>query len=342
MQPSKGKKKILGVKKKDPIKINKDFSNLGDFINKEQSSIKGMKKKPITPIVNKEKENARNELRESMKKINLNEIKKKEVIEEPLNSTASKFEGFSKATKFTDSGTGFHPNPEGTELNNSLSTSKIGTSILTKPEPFVIKKFAEQNKNEKAKEILNDLNKSEKKKPSTPKINIAANEINISKKIETDNKFVTGGKKFEAKLSKVEPLPVQNNKKEEKKEEEDEIYDEYDDFVKDDEELKKLENKNEIKNQPEEDNDEFNTDGKIYNNVDDEIYRPPKREAPKSKRELTLQRVNDLKGAIEIGSEMLNLFSMDYIKEDDDIDQFSKKKEEQITTDTIGVNTDPM
>ena len=56
MQPSKGKKKILGVKKKDPIKINKDFSNLGDFINKELSSIKGMKKKPITPIVNKEKE----------------------------------------------------------------------------------------------------------------------------------------------------------------------------------------------------------------------------------------------------------------------------------------------
>lgn len=341
MQPFKAKKKALGVKKKDPIKINKDFSNLGDFINKELSSIKAMKKKPITPIVNKEKENARNELRESMKKANLNEIKKKEVIEEPLNSTASKFEGFSKATKFTESGSSFHPNPEGIELKNSLSTSKIGTSILAKPEPFVIKKFPEQNKNEKAKEILNDLNKSEKNKPSTPKINIGVNEINLSKKIENDNKFVTGGKKFDGKLSKVEPLPVKNNKKDEKKEEEQEIFDEYDDFVQDDEELKKLENKNEMKNQPEEDIDEFNTDGKIYNNVDDEIYKPPKREAPKSKRELALQRVKDLKGAIEIGSEMLNLFSMDYIKEEEDFDQFSKKKEEP-TTDTIGVNTDPM
>ena len=319
MQQRKGKKIISGGKQaKVPVKIKSNFSEIDDFINKELGSLKGMKKTPIKPVRNKEAEKSKNVLKESMKSINLNEIKKKEIKEETMNSTATKFEGFNKAIKFNDSGTSFHP-AQGTELKTSVSSSKMNTSsVLSKPEPFVINKFPEQSKNEKTKDIINDLNKSENKKPTTPKINIKPNEINLAKKIETET---AGNKAFEPQINKIEK-------------EEEEVYDEYDDFIEDDEVLKKIETKVE----PKEEIDEFNTDGKEYNNIEDEVIAP-RQEVPKTKREMVLKRVKDLKDAIELSSEMINLFEMDFTKDEDEEkkEEISIKKEE---TEESGVNTE--
>ena len=319
MQQRKGKKIISGGKQaKVPVKIKSNFSEIDDFINKELGSLKGMKKTPIKPVRNKEAEKSKNVLKESMKSINLNEIKKKEIKEETMNSTATKFEGFNKAIKFTDSGTSFHP-AQGTDLKTSVSSSKMNTSsVLSKPEPFVINKFPEQSKNEKTKDIINDLNKSENKKPTTPQINIKPNEINLPKKIETET---AGNKAFEPQINKIEK-------------EEEEVYDEYDDFIQDDEVLKTIE----AKVEPKEEIDEFNTDGKEYNNIEDEVIAP-RQEVPKTKREMVLKRVKDLKDAIELSSEMINLFEMDFTKDEDEEkkEEISIKKEE---TEESGVNTE--
>lgn len=321
MQRKGGKKNpSIGKQAKIPVKIKSNFSDIDDFINKELGSLKGMKKTPIKPVINKEAEKSKNVLKESMKSINLNEIKKKEIKEETMNSTATKFEGFNKAIKFTDSGTSFHP-AQATDLKTSVSSSKMNTSsVLSKPEPFVINKFPEQAKNEKTKDIINDLNKSENKKPTTPKINIKPNEINLAKKIENENIMKTGNKAFEPKINKIEK-------------EDEEVYDEYDDFIQDDEVLQKIETKVEQK----EEVDEFNTDGKEYNNIEDEVV-VPRQEAPKTKREIVLKRVHDLRDAIELSSEMINLFEMDFTKEESiQKEELTIKKE---VTEESGVNTE--
>lgn len=312
----KGKKGTHKSSKPVALKPSSKVGNLDDFINNEMKMLKGFKKDQPKKI-NRETESAKNRLKESMNKANLNEMSHSEKKEEnPLNSTATKFEGFAKATKFTETSTSQKSNNN--ELKTSLSSSKMTN---TKPEPFVINKFPEK-KNEKTMEIIDSLNKE--KKPSAA-VDIKPGEVTLD--LSKPEVKVGNEKKYEMKVNK--------------KEDDEEIQEDYDDFVQDDEikminqqveeEKPKKKPEPEIKPEPQEDVPAFD-DGKEYNNAEDDVYSDKK-----SKRYITIRRLRELRDIVSLDSEYLDLFSLPYTKDDDknDANNFTKKA----MMDEVGTNT---
>lgn len=284
-----------GSRKDKPVKPKTDLEDISDFINNELKKVKGMSSKQTNqPKVNVIKEKEKKELRESINLKKLNQLPQNNPAkeQEPLNTTATKFEGFSKATKFNNNPSQIIDNNKNELLRPLSSTSK--NSSLSKPEPFVIKKFPEQSK----QQLLHDMSKE---KLTPLKMEIKPNEMSVSKKDENEMKQdMKGKKKYEMKVEK-------------KEEEEEEEYG--NDFIED---------------EIDEDIDEFNRNGEEYVNVDDEyLYRREqerlKKQKPKTKREITLERLRDLKGVVEIATENINFFSLDVNKNNNQKKNVNKK-----------------
>ena len=192
-----------GSRKDKPVKPKNDLEDISDFINNELKKVKGMSSKQTNqPKVNAVKEKEKKELRESINLKKLNQLPQNNPAkeQEPLNTTATKFEGFSKATKFNNNPSQIIDNNKNELLRPLSSTSK--NSSLSKPEPFVIKKFPEQSK----QQLLHDMSKE---KLTPLKMEIKPNEMSVSKKDENEMKQdMKGKKKYEMKVEKDACTPV--------------------------------------------------------------------------------------------------------------------------------------
>lgn len=163
-QPSRAKKATPSIKNKphstSTQSSQKPASSLNDmnsFIDNEFKNLKMMKRNDLPKPANSETEKAKSNLKESMQGVNLNELRKN-TPDDQMNSTATKFEGFNKATKFNENPilmpSVLTPNPE----NLRASSSKVAP---IKPEPFVIKFPETKPANDETVSIINSLNKSE-------------------------------------------------------------------------------------------------------------------------------------------------------------------------------------
>ena len=278
------------VKKEKPIKPKSDIDS---FINNELKNLQKMKKGKIQPVVkqnqpvirDQESEKTKQNLRESMSKGNLNKNPKTQ-IEDTMNSTASKFDGFNGASKFN-------------ETTSSVSSTKKSVDVKlsqniknnNKEQPFHIKFPADKIKNEKTKEILDNLNN--KKLINNPQMKIKGNSMDTNKKINDNGFNLPKGKMYNEQLNKIETQFYDD-------------YDDYNDFIKDDNELKVK------KNEKKEDFEDMFGENAEFNNVDDEYLQPKIKQKFKDKREEILERINDLKGAITLSDQNINFLQFDY------------------------------
>ena len=106
-------------------------------------------------IVNNNYSESQNNLKNTMSNKGFNPSLK--TIEDNMRTSQTKFEGFTNATKFTDT-----TNTNSSQIidkNESRRTRRPPSTSSNKSEPFVIKFPQEQVKNKKTKDILKNLNK---------------------------------------------------------------------------------------------------------------------------------------------------------------------------------------
>ena len=320
------KKTKLNTKKNKPVTLKqKDTKMAGmeNFINDELKILQNMKKKKINPIVkqsqpvirNQNDEIVKNELKESYSnaKLNKNILDKK--FEENMNTTGSKFDGFKNSTKFNETTISDKDNTPFKMQNDKLNQKRI--SSATKPENFVIKFPTNQITNEKTKEILENLNKESK----------------INQKAEFDIKDIPKGKmiyknvnetndlknkkKYEGKLNKIDNNVKKIENKKNKKEEvnkknniEEYVEDEYNDFNDENEYNDFEEDYNKNNNEKKDEFEDMFGENAEFNNIDDE-YIQYKKNNYDNIAERTEDRLKDLKKAITLSEEYINLFEFD-------------------------------
>ena len=278
-------------KKEKPIPLKPKNNDIESYINNELKTLKGMKKKKIQPTVkqnqpvirDQESEKTKNVLKESMSKGNLNKNTKNNIIDD-MNSSSSKFQGFNNTnSKLNETTSSNNSKNKEIKVNQSFNKNK-------KQEPFSIKFPTDQIKNEQTKEILDNLNKEKKVKNPEMKIKgeIKTNSTNL------DSNFnLPKGKMYNEQLNKIETEYYDD-------------YDEYNDFIKDEKEIKKLNKK------PVEDFDDMFGENAEFNNVDDEYLKPKIKQKYKNKRDEIYDRINELKGAVNLNSENIIFYEFDY------------------------------
>jgi hypothetical protein len=288
------KKTKLNTKKNKPVTIKQKDANMAgmeNFINDELKILQNMKKKKINPIVkqsqpvirNQNDEIVKNELKESYSNAKLNKNLLDKKLEENMNTTGTKFDGFKNSTKFNETSVSDKDNSPFKMQTENKSRSRI--SSATKPENFVIKFPTNQITNEKTKEILEILNKESK---INQKAEFALKEIpkgNLIYQNIDNNNDLKNKKKYEGKLNKIEnnfkKPETKNNKKEEinkKNNVEEYVEDEYNDFN-DENEYNDFEedfNKNNNDKPKDEFEDMFGENAE-FNNIDDEYIQYKKK-----------------------------------------------------------------
>jgi len=320
------KKTKLITKKNKPVTVKQKDSKMAgmeNFINDELKILQNMKKKKINPMVkqsqpvirNQNDEIVKNELKESYSnaKLNKNILDKK--FEENMNTTGSKFDGFKNSTKFNETTISDKDNTPFKMQNDKLNQKRI--SSATKPENFVIKFPTNQITNEKTKEILENLNKESK----------------INQKAEFDIKDIPKGKmiyknvnetndlknkkKYEGKLNKIDNNVKKIENKKNKKEEvnkknniEEYVEDEYNDFNDENEYNDFEEDYNKNNNEKKDEFEDMFGENAEFNNIDDE-YIQYKKKNYDNIAERTEERLKDLKKAITLSEEYINLFEFD-------------------------------
>ncbi len=279
-------------KKEKPIPLKPKNNDIESYINNELKTLKGMKKKKIQPTVkqnqpvirDQESEKTKNVLKESMSKGNLNKNTKNNIIDD-MNSSSSKFQGFNNTNSKLNETTSSNSSNKNKDIkvNHSFNKNK-------KQEPFSIKFPTDQIKNEQTKEILDNLNKE--KKVKNPEMKIKG-EIKSNNKNLESNFNLPKGKIYNEQLNKIETEYYDD-------------YDEYNDFIKDEKEIKKLNKK------PVEDFDDMFGENAEFNNVDDEYLKPKIKQKYKNKRDEIYDRINELKGAVNLNSENIIFYEFDY------------------------------
>ena len=307
-------KNIPSSKKEKPIPLKPKSNNIESYINNELKTLKEMKKKKIQPTVkqnqpvirDQESEKTKNVLKESMSKGNLNKNTKNNIIDD-MNSSTSKFQGFNNTnSKLNETTSSNNSKNKEIKVNQSFNKNK-------KQEPFSIKFPTDQIKNEQTKEILDNLNKE--KKVKNPEMKIKG-EINSNKKNLDSNFNLPKGKMYNEQLNKIETEFYDD-------------YDEYNDFIKDDKEIKKINKK------PTEDFDDMFGENAEFNNVDDEYLKPNIKQKYNNKRDEVYDRINELKGAINLNSENIIFYEFDYSNLDFSSPLIQKNnKNEDVSTNT--------
>ena len=326
-------KKTTGGSRK-PIKLgaaglsSPNMNDMDAFINNEMKALnkknqnqspnpKVLDRRPI--MLNYQHKNPNNPLRDSkdLMKPKSNKSFGNQKIDENMGVSQTKFEGFSNATKFSETNTSnmFKEEPLPVETKSRVPTA------TNKPENFVIKFPQEQAQKEKTKEILKKLKND----------SFINNAIENVKGLKPENEKKDFGQKKGAYIesyNKIESKPKNIFGDEE-------IEEDYNDFenVED--------KKNDIKNESKKNDweDMFGENAQ-FNNVDeDQILKPQKICKDKSKRDQIIERLNDIKNLILLSDEYLDLYSFDKSNEnnlDDMDDEINNKKQE------IAINTDPI
>ena len=337
---------------KKPVKIGQT-KDMGAFIENELKLYQSMKRRnrpnnnttPINPnlninltenksrpisthntpiVVNNSIAESQNILKNSMSNKGFNPSQK--TLEDNMRLSQTKFEGFTKATKFTDTNTN---SSQFIDKNESRRARRPPSTSSNKTEPFVIKFPQEQVQKKKTKDILKNLNKGMEKNDYNYRNNNIIENISglkpSNEKKEDNNK-----KPYIESYNKIadEPKNIFGDE---------EIEEDYGDFENvEGEKEKEKDKKNENKNDWE---DMFGENAN-FNNVDEEkILQPQTINKDKSKRDQIIERLNDIKNIVLLSEDYIEIASMDKISDindklNDDINLNNQNKQD------IAVNTD--
>ena len=305
--------------KNNPTSLNsKNFNfNLSLSDNKAKNTSSGAN--PIS--VNNNMTESQNTLKYSMQNKGFTPTQK--TMEDNMRSSQTKFEGFTNATKFTETNTN---SSQIIDKNESRRTRRPPSTSSNKSEPFIIKFPQEQIQNKKTKDILKGLNK-----PMESDLNFRNNNLleNISGLKASNAKKDDGKKKpYVESYNKIgqEPKNIFGDE---------EIEEDYGDFENmDGDKDKKNENKNDWE-------DMFGENAN-FNDIDEErVLKPQKINKNKSKREQIIERLNDIKNIVLLTEEYFEFISID--KNNDNlndnmgfnVDGNNGKIEKGVNTDVI-------
>ena len=273
----------------NPAGLNSKNLNLNINLTENKTNPISSNNPPIT--VNNNIVESRTNLKNTMSNKGFNPSQK--TIEDNMRTSQTKFEGFSNATKFTDSNTN---NSSIINKNESRRARRPPSSSSNKSEPFIIKFPQEQIQNKKAKDILKSLNK-----PKDNDYNFRNNNIieNISGLKASNERKDTGNKKsYIESYNKIadEPKNIFGDE---------EIEEDYGDF-------ENVDNEKEKKNENKNDWEDMFGENANFNDVDEEKeLQPQKINRDKSKREQIIERLNDIKNIVLLSEEYIEIASIE-------------------------------
>jgi hypothetical protein len=273
----------------NPAGLNSKNLNLNINLTENKTNPISSNNPPIT--VNNNMVESRTNLKNTMSSKGFNPSQK--AIEDNMRTSQTKFEGFSNATKFTDSNTN---NSSIIDKNESRRARRPPSSSSNKGEPFIIKFPQEQIQNKKTKDILKSLNK-----PKDNDYNFRNNNIieNISGLKASNERKDTGNKKsYIESYNKIadEPKNIFGDE---------EIEEDYGDF-------ENVDNEKEKKNENKNDWEDMFGENANFNDVDEEkVLQPQKINRDKSKREQIIERLNDIKNIVLLSEEYIEIASIE-------------------------------
>ena len=317
---------------KNPIKLGSNSKKMNDmnaFIDNELKILQSMNRRQhpnslINPInINNTMAESQNNLKTAISKTSFtSQTNQTKPPEDPMRTSQSKFEGFSKVTKFTD-------NPNTSQIidkKDSRRTRRPPSSSSTKSEPFVIKFPQEQGNKNKNNEILKQLNKDKEveinfKNNNNPMGNITG--LKPENKINENNK---NKKTYIESYNKIEDKPKNIFGDEE-------IEEDYGDFENVEENKVDNENKNDWE-------DMFGENAN-FNDIDEEKkLQPAKINFNKSKREQIIERMNDIKNIILLSDEYIEIASIEKKEANDNNFNFDNNSINNNQKQELGINTD--
>ena len=302
----------------NPTALNSKNLNLN--INLSESKNKPLVSNNPPIVVNNNYSESQNNLKNTMSNKGFNPALK--TIEDNMRTSQTKFEGFTNATKFTDTNTN---TSQLFDKSESRRTRRPPSTSSNKSEPFIIKFPQEQVKNKKNKDILKNLNKERENDFNFRNNNLIENISGL--KPSNEKKEDIKKKSYIESYNKISEPPKNIFGDEE-------IEEEYGDFENvDGEKDKKNENKNDWE-------DMFGENAN-FNNVDDEvILKPQKINKDKSKRDQIIERLNDIKNIILLSdNDYIEIASMEKTNSDKLNNDFNYNMDNQKKQD-IAINTD--
>ena len=314
---------------KKPVKIGlntKKMNDMNAFIDNELKILQSMNRRQhpnslINPInINNNMVDSKNNLKTAMAKTSFtSQNTQPKPPEDPMRTSQSKFEGFSKVTKFTD-----NPNTSLIiDKKDSRRTRRPPSSSSTKSEPFVIKFPQEQGNKNKNDEILKRLNKDKEIEINFNNKNVMGN-ITGLKPENKINEDKNTKKNYIESYNKIEDKPKNIFGDEE-------IEEDYGDF--ENVEENKVENKNDWE-------DMFGENAN-FNDIDEEKkLQPTKINKDKSKREQIIERMNDIKSIILLSDEYIDIASFEKKEGFDNNFNFGTNNFNNEKAQEVGINTD--
>ena len=314
---------------KKPVKIDlntKKMNDMNAFIDNELKILQSMNRRQhpnslINPInINNNMVDSKNNLKTAMAKTSFtSQNTQPKPPEDQMRMSQSKFEGFSKVTKFTD-------NPNTSQIidkKDSRRTRRPPSSSSTKSEPFVIKFPQEQGNKNKNDEILKRLNKDKEIEINFNNKNVMGN-ITGLKPENKINEDKNTKKNYIESYNKIEDKPKNIFGDEE-------IEEDYGDF--ENVEENKVENKNDWE-------DMFGENAN-FNDIDEEKkLQPTKINKDKSKREQIIERMNDIKSIILLSDEYMDIASFEKKEGFDNNFNFGTNNFNNEKAQEVGINTD--
>ena len=280
------------MKRRKPNTTGANPKNLNLNINLTENKNNPNSSSNAPIIVNNSMAESQTILKNTMSSKGFNPSQK--TLEDNMRASQTKFEGFSNATKFTDSST--NNNSQFIDKNESRRTRRPPSSSSNKNEPFTIKFPQGQIQNKKAKDILKSLNKPKDNDYNFRNNNMMENFSGL--KDSNEKKNDSDKKTYIESYNKIADAPKNIFGDEE-------IEEDYGDF-------ENVDNEKEKKNEKKNDWEDMFGENANFNDVDEEkVLQPQKVNKNKSKREQIIERLNDIKNIVLLSEEYIEIASME-------------------------------